>query len=102
MSTGPDLKQPQGEVIYRRVGPPLRGGRKESQFDPSLFPLITGFAILLLLILVLGNLSVLKLEDTSRQALDLENQYAEKTKLLLQLRVALTQLNNEARAKMEA
>src|SRR5262249_40973061 len=43
-----------------------------------------------------------KLEDTSRRALDEQNSYAERTKLLLQLRVALTQLNNEARAKMEA
>ena len=63
---------------------------------------IGGFAVLLLLIIVLGNLSVRRLEDTSREALDVEHQHAAKTTLLQQLRVALTRLDNEARDRMEA
>ena len=97
---------PDGEVVYRRIalsdqksdGPADR----ESRLDPALAPLLAGFALLLLLILLLGNLSVRKLEDTSRDALQLENTHAARAALLLQLRVALTRLDNEARDRMEA
>jgi signal transduction histidine kinase len=102
MASGPKPdRTPSGEVIYRRVAPPP-SGKRESRLDPALLPLVGGFALLILLILLLGNLSVLKLEDTSRRALDLENSYSERTKLLLQLRVTVTQLDNEARSRMEA
>jgi hypothetical protein len=64
----------EGEVVYRRLPPanqtPPRS-RGESRIDPALLPLIVGFAILLMLILLLGNLSVMRLEDTSRRALQL-------------------------------
>jgi len=97
---------PDGEVVYRRI--PLAdeksdsGADRESRLDPALAPLLAGFALLLLLILVLGNLSVRKLEDTSRGILELENTLAARATLLLQLRVALTRLDNEARDRMEA
>jgi signal transduction histidine kinase len=93
---------PDGQVVYRRVEPPAAGGKKESRLDPTLLPLIAGFALLLLLIWVLGNLSVRRLEDTSRTALENEHTHAAKAGLLLQFRVALTQLDNEARKRMEA
>ena len=69
---------------------------------PSLTPLLMGFALLLFLILILGYFGVRKIEDTSRQVLDMEHQHASMLSLLLQLRVALTRLDNEARDRAEA
>jgi signal transduction histidine kinase len=107
MASKPKPNQPaDGEVVYRRVLPDdstlSSPGEREPRFDPTLLPLIAGFALLLLLILVFGNLSVRRLEDTSREALQLENTHAARAALLLQLRVALTRLDNEARDRMEA
>src|SRR5712692_5513426 len=98
---------PDGEVVYRRVVPAdenAAGGAThgERRLDPTVAPLVAGFALLLLLIVVLGNSSVRRLEETSRQALDLEHQFASRATVLLQLRVALTHLDNEARDRMEA
>jgi signal transduction histidine kinase len=75
---------------------------REARFDPTLMPLLLGCALLLLFVIVLGNLSVRRVEDTSRQVLLLEEQFAARASLLLQLRIALTRLDNEARDKMEA
>jgi signal transduction histidine kinase len=91
-----------GEVVYRRVVPSVAGGKKEPRLDPTLAPLVAGFALLLLLIWVLGSLSVRRLEDTSRAALDLEYNHALRAGLLLQFRVGLTKLDHEARKRMEA
>ena len=82
--------------------PPAAGGKKERRLDPTLAPLVAGFALLLLLIWVLGSLSVSRLEDTSRAALDLEHAHAKRAGLLLQLRVSVTKLDIEARKRMEA
>ena len=65
-------------------------------------PLLVGCALLLLFVIVLGNLSVRRVEDTSREVLILEQQYTARADLLLQLRNALTRLDNEARKKDEA
>ena len=94
-----------GEVVYRRLPddtPPPPTNRPDSRLDPALPPLLIGFAILLLLIFLLGNLSVIRLEDTSRRALEMEQTHLARTKLLMQLRVALTRLDNEARMRMGA
>src|SRR6185369_5965596 len=93
----------EGRVVYRRVTPQNEAPRprREPRFDPALLPLIIGFAILLLLVLAQGNLSVRRLEDTSRQSLQLEQAYAARAALLLQFRVALTRLDNEARNRAE-
>ncbi|HEX6190306.1 MAG TPA: ATP-binding protein [Pyrinomonadaceae bacterium] len=96
----------EGDVVYRRPAssgttPPPRGPR-ESRFDPTLMPLLVGCALLLLFVIVLGNLSIRRVQDTSREALMLEQQFAARAELLLQLRIALTRLDNEARDKMEA
>ena len=65
-------------------------------------PLLVGCALLLLFVIVLGNLSVRRVEGTSRQVLILEQQFAARAALLLQFRLALTRLDNEARDRMEA
>src|ERR1043166_1506525 len=94
----------EGRVVYRRVTPPgeTTPPKHEQRFDPALLPLIIGFAILLLLVLAQGNLSVRRLEDTSRRSLQLEQSYAARASLLLQFRVALTRLDNEARNRADA
>jgi signal transduction histidine kinase len=98
-------ESPEGDVVYRRVAqapktPPA--GPREPRFDPTLMPLLVGCALLLLFVLVLGNLSIRRVQDTSREVLLLEQQLAARAELLLHFRVALTRLDNEARDKMEA
>ena len=103
MSANQKPQSPEGQVVYRRAMPDDQASpRRETRLDPALVPLIVGFAILLLLILLLGNLSVRRLEDTSRSSLLLEQSFAARASLLLQFRVALTLLDNEARNRMQA
>jgi len=105
MSAANKSDHSEGKIVYRRLpdddqAPPP--ARSELRIDPTLIPLIVGFAILLLLVLLLGNLSVRRVEETSLQALQMEQTHLARTKLLMQLRVALTKLDNEARDRMEA
>jgi len=104
MSKRNPIKPPDGEVVFRSASwvEEKADQLRQPQLDPTLLPLIAGFTVLLLLIIALGNLSVRRLEDTSREALNVEHQHAAKATLLLQLRVALTRLDNEARDRMEA
>ena len=98
-------KPPEGAVVSRRIAtePPARPpASKESRVDPALLPLVAGFALVLLLILVLGNLSIRRIEDTSRETVNLGDSFAARSKILLELRVALTKLDNEARDRMGA
>jgi signal transduction histidine kinase len=99
------IQPPEGQIVYRRIGPPKKtggSGAKEPRLDPALLPLVAGFALLLLLVLVLGNLSIRRIEETSREALNMGETYAAKSKILLELRIALTKLDNEARNRMGA
>jgi signal transduction histidine kinase len=96
-------------VVYRRTAPNAEGSPSPNggpsgvkQLAPALTPLMMGFALLLILIFVLGYFGVRKIEDTSREVLEMEHQHASSLSLLLQLRVALTKLNNEARDRDEA
>jgi signal transduction histidine kinase len=99
-----------GEVVYRRVRPLEEeaartgaGGRRapahERGISPTLMPLIVGFALLLTLIIVLGQISTSRLDQVSMEVLNLERGYAGKLGILLELRLTLTNLNNEARAR---
>jgi signal transduction histidine kinase len=71
---------------------------------PTLKPLLIGFAMLLVLVVVLGLISIHRLNVVSSSIFDLEQQYASRFTLLLNLRVSLNKLNTEARmrADMEA
>src|SRR5260370_26100056 len=105
MSPNPKIEPPEGQVVYRRIAvdePTSTAAPRELRIDPTLAPLVAGFAFLLLFILVLGNLSVRRVEETSNQALGLEHNLAARSAFLLQLRVALTKLDNEARDRMQA
>ena len=104
MASNPN-SPPEGQVVYRRIAPAETTrppGPRVPRLDPALWPLFAGFALLLLLILVLGNLSIRRIEETSGRALVLGESFAERNKLLLELRVALTRLDNEARDRMGA
>src|ERR1044071_3442633 len=103
---GKGTRAPEGEVVYRRVAgrtePSRSRGPNQPRFDPTLMPLLVGCALLLLFVIVLGNLSVRRVEDTSRDVLILEQQFTARAALLLQLRISLTQVDHEARDKMQA
>jgi signal transduction histidine kinase len=110
-----EKKVEEGEVVYRRVPSPDETARQvnarrlsplaaaeETPRAPILSLLLAGFALLLALVLVLGLLSVRRIESVSEQVLDLERQQATQLNILLELRSALTKLNNEARARSDA
>jgi signal transduction histidine kinase len=99
------------DVVYRRLDnfppppapqPPPTIRARAREIAPTVLPLLMAFAVLLVLIFVLGYLSVRRMDDVSSAALDLEQQHAARLSLLLELRLAVTKLNNEARARHEA
>lgn len=103
-----------GEVVYRRLPQAeeaARGGTPGEKKDgprapvalrklaPSLRPIVVGFALLIVLVFLLGYLSARQLEDVSTGIFDLQNRQAVKVNTLLELRTAVTRLDNEARAR---
>ncbi len=72
------------------------------QLAPAIMPLIIGFLILLVLILVMGIVSGRRMDEVGGAVLGLEEQHAAKFSLLLKLRLAVTKLDNEARRRAEA
>jgi signal transduction histidine kinase len=91
-TSGSTGQRPDGETIQAR-------GR---EIAPAITPLIIGFTLLLGLILLQGYFSIRRTDDVSFGVLDLENTYAARLSLLLQLRLAVTKLDNEARDRQEA
>ncbi|HYN26115.1 MAG TPA: histidine kinase dimerization/phospho-acceptor domain-containing protein, partial [Pyrinomonadaceae bacterium] len=104
-----------GEVVYRRIETTEGNGGSRSpspeetsarararEIAPAITPLIIGFTLLLVLISVLGYLSVQRMDEVSFRVLDLEHQHAAKLSLLLKLRLAVTKLNNEVRARQDS
>ncbi len=69
---------------------------------PALVPLVIGFVLLLGLVLALGLSSARQLDNVSDEVLDLQQRRSTQLRLLLNLRLALTELNNEARTRAEA
>lgn len=114
---GSDASVPQegGEVVYRRIDgadgdsearspspEESRARARAREIAPAITPLIIGFTLLLALIFVLGYLSVQRMDEVSFRVLDLEHQHAAKLGLLLKLRLAVTKLNNEVRARQDS
>ncbi len=100
-------------VVYRRAEPtatnayaPVPTAAAKSiwtrEISPAIVPLVVGFLLLLILIAVLGLLSVRRMDEVGRAVLGLEQEHAAKLSLLLTLRLAVTKLDNEARARAEA
>ncbi len=79
--------------------PPPRERRLLRQIAPAISPLIIGFTLLLGLIFVLGYWSVRRVDDVSRDITESQTHYAASLELLLNLKLAVTKLDNEARAR---
>jgi signal transduction histidine kinase len=96
-----------GKVVYRRVSAPdseppplselLQGQARK--IAPAITPLVIGFLLLLALIATLSIFSVQIMTDVSFQARNLETEYTARLSLLLNLRLAITRLDNEARTR---
>ena len=105
----PDIEE-HSTVVYRRIDAdptqsPVPSSPKRHwarRVAPAVTPLFLGFLVLLILISVLGFLSVRRMDEVSVAVLDLEQQHAAKLSLLLKLRLAVTKLNNEARARADS
>ena len=70
-----------------------------SEISPAIIPLIVGFVLLLILVVVLGWLSRNRMNEVGNKVLNLEQEHAATLSLLLKLRLAITSLNNEARSR---
>ena len=71
------------------------------EIAPAITPLAVGFLFLLGLILVLGIWSEKVMSDVSFRNVTLIVQHGARLRLLLDMRLALTKLDNEARARSE-
>lgn len=97
----------EGRKVYNRletVGEDRQAGRRRvsAARAPMLVPLMIGFLLLLGLVLALGIFSSRELNNVSNEVLDLQRRRGNQLRLLLDLRIVLTELNNEARARAEA
>ena len=103
----PREDRPSG-AVYRRTQtdgpgstrPPIRVRVRE--IAPAITPLAIGFLLLLALIFLLGLRSEAIMGDVSFQARDLVSQHSARLSLLLNLRLALRKLDNEARIRSDA
>jgi nitrogen-specific signal transduction histidine kinase len=108
----PEETQEDGEVVYRRIsagedvapqetGPGGKGRKAPSAaaLSPTLKTAIAGFVVLLALVGALGYLSVRKTDEVRAQILDEERRHASIRDFTLELRLAATRLDNEARAR---
>lgn len=93
------------EVVYRRTAPGSALGRSRSVeswrrgLAPAITPLIIGFVLLLGLISAVGYLSVRLMDDVGFRARDVGDQRSGRLNLLWDLRLSVTKLDNEARAR---
>jgi hypothetical protein len=97
-----------GEAGGRESGPAAERGRlsralrESSALWPALVPLLIGFALLLSLVIGLGSVSIGLLEDISTETSEDERRLANVSNNLLNLRLALSRLNTEARLRGRA
>lgn len=96
------------EVVYRRTADPFPGqgddgvGMSNRALVRALAPLIIGFLLLLVLILGLGLRSASQMENVGSNARELALSYSARLNYLSDLRLKLTILDNEARARANA
>ncbi|HKO60348.1 MAG TPA: ATP-binding protein [Pyrinomonadaceae bacterium] len=94
-----DITETESERAASEGGP---GNFWTRDLAPAVTPVVIGFTLLLILISVLGLLSVRRMDEVRIKVLSLQQEHANRLNLLLQLRLALTRLNNEARARAES
>jgi nitrogen-specific signal transduction histidine kinase len=108
----PERQNEDGEVVYRRISPgvdqtePPNGKRDKkakssvtAPLAPTLKTIIVGFMLLLALVILLGYLSVRKTDEVGTKMLDDQRRHAAIRDFTLELRIAATRLDNEARAR---
>ena len=109
---GAPANEHDAEVVYRRTEPdgttspstppPVNEPRpRVREIAPAITPLVIGFTLLLALISILGYLSVQRMNEVSNTVISLEQQHTARLKLLLDLRLAVTKLNTEARRRQD-
>lgn len=100
----------QGHVVYSRPhhadgGAPaeknLTALLERGRVAPALPLLLVSFVLLVSLVYALGYLSVKQVQDESARIQQLGQQQTDRSELLLNLKTALNQLNNEARTRLE-
>lgn len=89
------------EVVYRRadLGSPSGATERRRGYAPAITPLIIGFLLLLAVILVLGIKSASQINEVASNARILTLGYSSHLSKLLDLRLKVINLNNEARVK---
>ncbi|HEV7376087.1 MAG TPA: ATP-binding protein [Pyrinomonadaceae bacterium] len=106
----PEVAEEGGEVVYRRISPgagePQKAvGNKRrrppstSHLAPTLRTVMVGFVLLLALVVLLGYLSVRKLDEVGTKIFNDERRHAAIRDFTLELRIDSLKLNNEARAR---
>jgi signal transduction histidine kinase len=97
------------EVVYRRpvltrpnADEPVGGDLAKRAFLRAIIPVIIGFLLLLGVVLSLGWRSAREMENVGVNARESAFRYSAQLKLLLDLRLALTKLDNEARTRETA
>ena len=108
----PERQNEDGEVVYRRLSPGVEnteppGGKREKKgksvatapLAPTLKTIIVGFLLLLALVILLGYLSVRKTDEVGTKMLDDQRRHAAIRDFTLELKIASTRLDNEARAR---
>ncbi len=101
--------EPRAEIVYRRTPvdsaeiaarQPIRVRVRE--IAPALIPLAIGFLLLLVLIFLIGVRSAQIMSDVSSAASERVAHHSALMNRLLQLRLALTKIDNEARIRSDA
>lgn len=97
------------EVVYRRTPQGGLGTARAQSFEswrrgiaPAIIPLIVGFVLLLGIFAGVGYLSVREMDKVSFQARDVGRQRSARLNLLWDLRLGVTRLDHEARARARA
>lgn len=88
------------EVVYRRTPDPGSTTTERGLgYAPAIAPLVTGFLLLLTVLLVLGLKSATKVNDLGLNARRLNAEYSTRINRLLDVRLRLMALENEARLR---
>src|SRR5215216_6219230 len=86
------------EVVYRRTPDPGSSTPERGVgYAPAIAPLVTGFLLLLTVLLVLGLKSAWKVDEVGTNARRLNLEYSTRLTRLLDFRLKLMALENEAR-----
>ena len=91
------------QVVYRRTPDPnaarAAGESRWRGVAPAIIPLVVGFLLLLALISVLGVRSVNQLDQLNAAARELSSDHSSRMTVLLDLRLAVNNLDNAARQR---